>query len=178
MALQILRRLRRGLRRSDLGLHSFDNLLEGDSNQSEDELLIQPMFDTYRALIEQIPKPKALAKWSTGAPTTVVLTGSTGTSDLSRPHLGLDDEIYDQLRARAGLIIHNAWPHAVNFNLRMAAFRQQLAGLINLLALSAEASSTEPGRMTPFLFVSSVSAAGMEQPAGDSRPALEHLSKS
>lgn len=79
MALQILRRLRRGLRRSDLGLHSFDNLLEGDSNQSEDELLIQPMFDTYRALIEQIPKPKALAKWSTGAPTTVVLTGSTGT---------------------------------------------------------------------------------------------------
>lgn len=75
-------------------------------------------------------------------------------ADLSRPLLGLEPATYTDLRARAGLIVHNAW--AVNFNLGLTAFRPHLAGLVNLLTLCAALDSPGGG----LVFVSSVSAAG------------------
>ncbi|TVY14249.1 Non-canonical non-ribosomal peptide synthetase FUB8 [Lachnellula arida] len=73
-------------------------------------------------------------------------------ADLHLPSLGLDSITYESLCAQVGLIIHAAWP--VNFNLALSAFRPQLAGVINLLALAASAASP-PVRFT---FVSSVAA--------------------
>lgn len=238
MALQILRRLRRGLHRADIALstiYSNPSVVqlstaitahEGEPDKNDDDLLMQPIFDTYRALIQQIPKPK-LPVNVYKVPITVVLTGSTGTigtyllralldhpwighifclnrsddggratqtlrmaersmklddldsrvtflhSDLSQPHLGLDAQMYEQLRAHAGVIIHNAWP--VNFNLRLSAFRPQLTGLMNLFSLAAEASSADIGRMASFAFISSVSAAGTEENALGSQPAPERV---
>jgi nucleoside-diphosphate-sugar epimerase/aryl carrier-like protein len=87
-------------------------------------------------------------------------------SDLSQPHLGLGDEMYEEICARVGLIIHNAWP--VNFNLGLTAFRPQLAGLVNLFSLSAEVSSSI-GHVAHVVFISSVSAAGrIRDVVGDS----------
>lgn len=236
MALQILRRLRRGLHRSDLALSTiYSNpsvaqlsraitTQRDDAGTDSDALLMQPIYDTYRAFVEQIPKPRGAlggVDSDRDAPVTAVLTGSTGTvgtyllqvlldhpgidhvfclnrsedggratqrlrmtergmdpsdldkrvtflqSDLSRPRLGLDDKTYEDLRARAGLIIHNAWP--VNFNLRLTAFRPQLAGLVNLFSLSADVKSAggAGGLAAPHVvFVSSVSAVGSTKVTG------------
>lgn len=80
--------------------------------------------------------------------------------DLSQPLLGLDGATYKDLQTRLGdqaqgAIIHNAWP--VNFNLGLAAFQPQLAGLVNLFRLAAGADHTTSAR---FFFISSVSAVG------------------
>jgi thioester reductase-like protein len=36
-------------------------------------------------------------------------------ADLASPKLGLDEEIYQSLRDRVGLTIHNAWPVNLTF---------------------------------------------------------------
>lgn len=74
---------------------------------------------------------------------------------LSEPLLGLNKETYDDLRSRASVIIHNAWP--VNFNLGLAAFESHLAGLVNLFRLAADSTSNHGTRV---MFISSVSAVG------------------
>ncbi|KAI1332858.1 putative NRPS-like enzyme [Xylariaceae sp. FL0255] len=74
-------------------------------------------------------------------------------SDLAQPSLGLDEAVYQEIQSRASLIIHNAWP--VNFNLDLLAFRPQLAGLVNLFALS-NAATLSLGKPMTFLFISSV----------------------
>jgi thioester reductase-like protein len=71
---------------------------------------------------------------------------------LQLPSLGLSTPTYESLRTKVGLIIHAAWP--VNFNLGLSAFRPQLTGLVNLLALAAS-SIHLPIR---FVFVSSIAA--------------------
>lgn len=237
LALQILRLMRRGLHRSDLGLSTIysnpsvdqlSNAVTAQHNELEknsDALLMQPMLDTYRALLAQIPSPGLPSQESKAAPVAAMLTGSTGTigtfllkalldhpgiehvfclnrsedggraaqklrmtargmdlddlnervtflqSDLSHPRLELGDNLHEELRARVGLIIHNAWP--VNFNLRLTAFRPQLAGMLNLFRLSVEASSA--GRMVPFIFISSVSAVRTEGHVGGNEAAPERV---
>lgn len=76
-------------------------------------------------------------------------------ADLSQPLLGLDEVTYGQLRNQVGLIIHSAWP--VNFNLGLAAFQPQFAGLVNLFRLAAETTLDHTPRV---IFTSSVSAVG------------------
>lgn len=76
-------------------------------------------------------------------------------AELSQPLLGLNKETYDDLRSRASIIIHNAWP--VNFNLRLTAFESHLAGLVSLFRLAADSNSTHETRI---VFISSVSAIG------------------
>lgn len=76
-------------------------------------------------------------------------------ADLSQPLLGLGKETYEDLCTRAGLIIHNAWP--VNFNLGLADFQPQLAGLVNLFRLAADSTPSQAVRV---VFISSVSAIG------------------
>lgn len=76
-------------------------------------------------------------------------------TDLSQPLLGLDGVKYCELRGQVGLIIHNAWP--VNFNLGLADFQPQFAGLVNLFRLAAETTLDHTPRV---VFISSVSAVG------------------
>lgn len=90
-------------------------------------------------------------------------------ADLSRPLLGLDEATYRGLRDQAGLIVHNAWP--VNFNLGLAAFRPQFAGLVNLFSLAAGTTLDHNVRV---VFTSSVSAVG-GLAAGLDRPVPEKV---
>lgn len=91
--------------------------------------------------------------------------------NFSQPRLGLEEKTYEPLCDRFGLVIHHAWP--VNFNLRLTAFRPQLAGMINPFQLCTRASLGH----TPasFVFISSVSAVGTGGLAGESRPAHEQI---
>lgn len=235
MALQLIRILRRGLHRPDLGLSTiYSNPTvsqlqaaitsgpEWDAHEDSDAKLMEPFLKTYSELIQHLRgEPEASASANSrheasvrDGPTTVVLTGSTGTigtfllrallsnpkvkhifclnrsrdggraaqearlaasglggsdldqrvtflhADLSQPLLGLDDATYKDLQTRLGdqaqgAIIHNAWP--VNFNLGLAAFQPQLAGLVNLFRLATSEDHTTPAR---FFFISSVSAVG------------------
>ncbi|KAI1140871.1 male sterility protein-domain-containing protein [Hypoxylon sp. FL0543] len=91
-------------------------------------------------------------------------------ADLAHPTLGLDETTYQTVRARVGLVIHNAWP--LNFNLALAAFRPQLAGLVNLFALSAAAAP----RTMRVVFISSVGVV-TGRPA-DAGPAPEAVMES
>lgn len=96
-------------------------------------------------------------------------------ADLAHPSLGLEATTYETLRTRAGLVIHNAWP--VNFNLGLAAFRPQLAGLVNIFALSAKAQAAprrRRRRRMRVVFVSSVGAVG-GRTEGGAAPAPEEV---
>jgi len=72
-------------------------------------------------------------------------------ADLSQTRLGLDSRTYNVLLDEATLVIHNAWP--VNFNLPLAAFRPQLAGLVNLIEFTASAAA-----LPLLFFISSISS--------------------
>ncbi|KAI1340838.1 acetyl-CoA synthetase-like protein [Xylariaceae sp. FL0016] len=91
-------------------------------------------------------------------------------ADLVHPSFALDNASYATLRARVGLIIHNAWP--VNFNLSLSAFRPHLAGVVNLCALAAAAGP----RAVRMQFVSSVGA--VSGPGLGGRPAPETVLES
>ncbi|KAK7965910.1 NRPS-like enzyme [Apiospora aurea] len=59
------------------------------------------------------------------------------TDDLGAPNLGLSSPaIFATLQATTTMVVHAAWP--VNFNLGLASFRSQLAGLRRLLGLAAD----------------------------------------
>ena len=74
------------------------------------------------------------------------------TADLAEERaLGLVPSIYKNLQRRGSLIIHNAW--TVDFNLPTQSFEGQIAGIVNLAALSAY-SALKP----PIIFLSSIAA--------------------
>lgn len=72
------------------------------------------------------------------------------TSDLSKPGLGLQSDVLDILQTTT-LVIHNAW--AVNFNLSLASFRPNLAGVVNLINFCGES-----GQNPHLFFISSISS--------------------
>jgi len=76
------------------------------------------------------------------------------TSDLSHPHLGLDEPTFTTLATQTTLIIHCAWP--VNFQLGLPSFEPHVSGLHNLLKLSLSVPHPACARL---LFCSSISAA-------------------
>ncbi|CAE6439212.1 unnamed protein product [Rhizoctonia solani] len=76
--------------------------------------------------------------------------------DLEDPKLGLDNEVYDEIRGGATIIIHNAWQ--VNFNLSLQSFEPSIRGVRNLLDLAFH--STAPTGPPRFVFASSISVAG------------------
>ncbi|KAI3337126.1 acetyl-CoA synthetase-like protein [Xylariaceae sp. AK1471] len=84
------------------------------------------------------------------------------TNDFGAPKLGLRTEEYAVLQNSTTLVIHAAWP--VNFNIALASFRPQVAGLRNFLDLASATPS--PARV---VFVSSISTA-FNMPAGVSVP--------
>ncbi|KAK8156696.1 hypothetical protein BKA80DRAFT_312992 [Phyllosticta citrichinensis] len=84
-------------------------------------------------------------------------------SDLSRPDLGLQPEIFSLLQTTITTVIHSAW--AVNFNLGVSSFENHhIRGTWNLLRLCHSVPFARPARLS---FVSSVSAA-----AGTPAPAV------
>ncbi|KAK8061977.1 hypothetical protein PG994_008343 [Apiospora phragmitis] len=89
-------------------------------------------------------------------------------ADLARPALGLDAATYETLRSRVGLVIHSAWP--VNFNLALAAFRPQLAGMVNLFSFAA--ATAQHARV---LFISSIGAVAAAAASSYERPAPEAI---
>jgi thioester reductase-like protein len=84
------------------------------------------------------------------------------TNNFGAPNLGLRTEEYAALQSSATLIIHAAWP--VNFNISLASFRPQVAGLRNFLDLASATPS--PARV---VFISSIST-GFNMPAPASVP--------
>jgi thioester reductase-like protein len=77
------------------------------------------------------------------------------TTDLTKPRLGLKDEIYDVLAASTTHYIHCAWP--VDFNKSFSTFEPSITGLLNLLDLALAGA---PHQRPLFLFLSSISAMG------------------
>ncbi|CAI7663889.1 unnamed protein product [Penicillium manginii] len=69
--------------------------------------------------------------------------------DLSQKHLGLDSEIFNNLRETATTIVHNAWN--VNFNLSLASFEPDLLGVANLINFTASCKN-----VPSLFFISSV----------------------
>jgi nucleoside-diphosphate-sugar epimerase/aryl carrier-like protein len=87
-------------------------------------------------------------------------------ANVSKPRLGLEESVYSTVQTSISHIIHNAWP--VNFNLNLQAFRPQLAGIVNLFALAADAS-----HLVHTTFISSIGAIINSRP--ESRPVPETL---
>ncbi|GAB1528524.1 hypothetical protein RhiTH_011718 [Rhizoctonia solani] len=81
-------------------------------------------------------------------------------ADLEDPKLALPNEIYDEIRREATIIIHNAWQ--VNFNLGLQSFEPSICGARNLLDLAFQ--STAPTGLPRFIFTSSISVAGFGGP--------------
>ncbi|RPD77318.1 acetyl-CoA synthetase-like protein [Lentinus tigrinus ALCF2SS1-7] len=73
--------------------------------------------------------------------------------DLSQPHFGLSEELYNEIRDSVTQIFHNAW--RVDFNVALPSFEPLIAGARNLLDLAL--SSPLPGGPR-VLFVSSISS--------------------
>ena len=71
---------------------------------------------------------------------------------LSESTLGLEEDLYSSLAVHATVIIHAAW--AVNFSMRLSSFKDQLAGLENLIDF-ANFPKPHPPR---FLFCSSTAS--------------------
>ncbi|KAE8346860.1 hypothetical protein BDV24DRAFT_174499 [Aspergillus arachidicola] len=72
------------------------------------------------------------------------------TSDLSKPGLGLQSDVLHILQTTT-LVIHNAW--AVNFNLSLASFKPNLAGVVNLINFCGQS-----GQNPHLFFISSISS--------------------
>ncbi|KAJ0123869.1 nonribosomal peptide synthetase [Diaporthe amygdali] len=73
-------------------------------------------------------------------------------ADLSKPKLGLPEEVYARLQAETDRVIHNAWP--VNFNIPIESFEPSLAGVRNIADLAATAA-----RRLAVTFISSIAVA-------------------
>ncbi|CAE6511891.1 unnamed protein product [Rhizoctonia solani] len=76
--------------------------------------------------------------------------------------LELSNELYDEIRNTATIIIHNAWQ--VNFNLALQSFEQNIQGTRNLLDLAF--SSTARTGLPRLAFTSSVSVVGLSGASG------------
>jgi thioester reductase-like protein len=75
-------------------------------------------------------------------------------AQLSDPHLGLSNELYNKLAKEATSIIHVAW--TVNFRLKLRSFvKDNIAGVKNLLDLALNAGRINPPR---FAYCSSTAA--------------------
>lgn len=104
-------------------------------NRSPDSLLVQKARNEAKSLPVDFPPDRVTFL----------------TSDLSSPHLGLEEKQYSSLQSNTTLVIHSAWK--VDFNLTLPSFSAQLAGVVNLLAFSATAMHN-----SPLLYVSSISS--------------------
>jgi thioester reductase-like protein len=75
-------------------------------------------------------------------------------SDAAQPKLGIDDNLYEELRESVTVIIHNAW--RLDFNLSLSSFEPNVRGTRNLIDLALSSKMSSKPR---FLFTSSISSA-------------------
>ncbi|CAE6440846.1 unnamed protein product [Rhizoctonia solani] len=81
-------------------------------------------------------------------------------ADLESLKLGLGDDMYNEIRAEATIIIHNAWE--VSLSLDLKSFEPNIHGARNLLELAfCSSAQTGPPR---FVFASSITVAGFSRP--------------
>ncbi|KAH8661698.1 male sterility protein-domain-containing protein [Tricladium varicosporioides] len=125
-----------------LGLYLLHVLLENPFvshiyclNRSPDSTLLQAQRNRSRGLPSVLPSGR--------------LTFLK--AKLGEENFGLDHTIYDNLLRTTTDIILNGW--AVNFNITLSAFNQQLAGIINFSKFAAQAQHSPS-----ILFVSSISS--------------------
>ena len=91
-------------------------------------------------------------------------------SDFGEPHLGLSNEVYQNVTYSLRSIIHSAWN--VNFNMALESFEHDcIKGLKNLIDLCLRSQTAKPAE---FIFCSSISAAANSNERG----ILETLPKS
>ncbi|KAH6664230.1 male sterility protein-domain-containing protein [Halenospora varia] len=77
--------------------------------------------------------------------------------DLSKPLLGLEENVYNKLLNEVGVIIHNAYP--VSFTLTLGSFKPHIQGTLN--SINFYASSNLPHSQKPWLsFTSSIGTLG------------------
>ncbi|KAJ7756323.1 acetyl-CoA synthetase-like protein [Mycena metata] len=74
---------------------------------------------------------------------------------LGEENLGLDQKVYDAVRAELTHIVHCAW--LVNFNLILASFKTQVQGVRNLIDLALSSPLPAPAHL---IFLSSISVVG------------------
>ncbi|KAF5870715.1 putative nrps-like enzyme protein [Botrytis fragariae] len=125
-----------------LGCYILQNLLTTDNtehvyclNRSADSRSLQTERNKSRDLITRFPEDRVTFL----------------SADLSKPKLGLEDEVYNALLKSVTRIIHNSWP--VNFHMNLSSYHPHLLGVVNLAKFASEASM-----LPTFLYVSSVSA--------------------
>ncbi|KAF9561000.1 acetyl-CoA synthetase-like protein [Agrocybe pediades] len=75
-------------------------------------------------------------------------------ADLSLPGLGINEELYEEIRSSITHIVHNAWP--VNFNWPLSSFDESIHGLRNLIQLALSSPRPNP---PSFMFVSTIALA-------------------
>ncbi|KAG8734879.1 hypothetical protein FRC10_011339 [Ceratobasidium sp. 414] len=81
-------------------------------------------------------------------------------ANLEDGKLGLEVELFEEIRSTATSVIHNAWH--INFRLPLERFEPSVKGVRNLLDLAF--SSTAATGLPRFLFTSSIAAAGYGKP--------------
>ncbi|KAJ7042934.1 acetyl-CoA synthetase-like protein [Mycena alexandri] len=74
---------------------------------------------------------------------------------LGQDNLGLDQKIYDAVRAELTHIVHCAW--LINFNLILPSFKTQVQGVRNLVDLALSSPLPAPAH---FIFLSSIAVVG------------------
>ncbi|OJJ68589.1 hypothetical protein ASPBRDRAFT_658998 [Aspergillus brasiliensis CBS 101740] len=79
-------------------------------------------------------------------------------TNISLPHLGLDESQYSQLTAVTTDIIHAAWP--MSFNRTLPSFTSAFKTLQTLIELSIHTHRSRPWLTPRFLFISSISTVG------------------
>ncbi|KAI1268286.1 acetyl-CoA synthetase-like protein [Xylariaceae sp. FL1019] len=150
-----------------LGAHILHQLL-ADPGVEEVYCLVRGNDPSGR--VNNSLKQRGLAVIGNNASRAAKLT-TLSTKDFGEPCLGLTAEEYAALRSTT-LIIHAAWP--VNFNISLASFRPQIAGLRSLLDL-ASSTNRRPDQAR-IVFVSSISAAfNVPLPASIPEARLDHL---
>ncbi|KAH8799324.1 hypothetical protein F5884DRAFT_758350 [Xylogone sp. PMI_703] len=125
-----------------LGSHILEVLLRDSSvrriyclNRASNSLLLQKERNETRSLPVGFPSDRVTFL----------------TVNLARPRFGLESQIYNDLLCSTTDIILNAWP--VNFNIPLAAFREQLSGICNVINFGLNAHQSPS-----ILFISSISA--------------------
>lgn len=153
-----------------LGAHILDNLRSSDT--------VSAIFCLVRGADENAARERVSKALSQrGLPDLLSNSESNNKikiiqAALGEPRLGVSDQLYDYLAAKATSILHIAW--TVNFRLKLRSFaKDNIAGVRHLIDLALAAGRSEPPR---FAYCSSTAAMINGEPDTEGR-LTEHLSE-
>jgi thioester reductase-like protein len=140
----------------NIGSYILQELLRNKSvshvyclNRAKGSEAVQRVRNTERRLPKDLPSARV----------------SFVTANLSKPDLGLDEEVYNSIRSTVTQIIHNAWP--VDFNRTLQSFESSLDGIVNLIRLAVVADSS-----ASIFFLSSISSVANYHNTTDPQPLI------